>query len=310
MAEDDKAKADVSAEKAYEAASSAAAKPEGVAKKAAAAAKPASKRKAPPKKAPVKKAPAKKAAVKAVAPTPPEKIVPVEPEVQAVEPAKPEEKVEVAKVEIVETPAEPKAKTAAVQKTATRKIAAKRKPRTAKPVAPKPVAKAKAKPVSSKSSTKPKPVKILKSKEPKMDIKFAGGFQDFFADAQSKAQEAFEKSTAMFGDYSDFAKDNAEAVVESGKILAEGLQDMGTNLVAESRSAFETVSGELKDLAAAKSPTDFFKLQSDMVRKSFDTAVAYGSKNSEAMLKLASDVAAPISGRVSVAVEKVRQSAV
>ena len=305
MAEDDKAKADASAEKAYEAASNAAAKPEGVKKKVAATAKPASKRKAP-----VKKAQAKKAPVEEVAPPPQEKIEAVEPEVQAVEPAEPEEKFEVAEAVVVETPAEPKAKTAAVKKTATRKIAAKRKPRTAKPVAPKPVAKAKAKPVLSKSNTKPKPVKISKSKEPKMDIKFAGGFQDFFADAQSKAKEAFEKSTAMFGDYSDFAKDNAEAVVESGKILAEGLQDMGTNLVAESRSAFETVSGELKDLAAAKSPTDFFKLQSEMVRKSFDTAVAYGSKNSEAMLKLASDVAAPISGRVSVAVEKVRQAAI
>jgi hypothetical protein len=48
-----------------------------------------------------------------------------------------------------------------------------------------------------------------------------------------------EELVGVFGDYAAFAKGNVEAVVESGKILAEGLQDMGTNLVAEGRSAFE-----------------------------------------------------------------------
>ena len=139
--------------------------------------------------------------------------------------------------------------------------------------------------------------------------KFVEDFQGFVADAQSKAQEAFEKSTSMFGDYTEFAKGNAEAVVESGKILVEGLQDFGTNLTAEGRSAFETVSGDMKSLAASKNPSDFLKAQSEMARKNFDNAVAYGSKNTEALLKLASDVMAPISGRVSVAVEKAREIA-
>ncbi len=43
----------------------------------------------------------------------------------------------------------------------------------------------------------------------------------------------------------------------------------------------------MKEMAAAKSPTDLIQLQSDMFRKSFDSAVAYGSKNTEAMLKIA-----------------------
>ncbi len=46
-----------------------------------------------------------------------------------------------------------------------------------------------------------------------------------------------------------------------------------------------------------------------MARKNFDTIVAQSSKNTEAFLKLMSDVYAPITGRVSLAVEKVRQSA-
>lgn len=136
------------------------------------------------------------------------------------------------------------------------------------------------------------------------------GLQNVLTEAQAKAKAAFEKSTSMMGEYTEFAKGNVEAMIESGKILADGVQGMGSTMVAEGRSSFEAMSGDMKELAAAKSPTDFFKLQSDLVRKNFDSAVAHSSKNSEAMLKLMSDVFAPISGRVSMAVEKVRQTAV
>jgi phasin family protein len=131
-------------------------------------------------------------------------------------------------------------------------------------------------------------------------------FQDAMAEAQTKAKEAFEKGTTMMGEASDFTKGNVEAMMESGKILAEGMQSFGSEMVSEGRTAFEAMSGDIKELAAAKSPTDFFKLQSEMVRKNFDSAVATSSKNSEAMLKLMSDAMAPLSGRVSMAMEKAR----
>jgi hypothetical protein len=134
------------------------------------------------------------------------------------------------------------------------------------------------------------------------------GFQEVITDAQSKAKAAFEKGTSVLGEVSDFTKGNVEAAIESGKILAEGVQGLGTELVAEGRSAFETLTADIKELAAVKSPTDFFKIQGDLMRKSFDSAVAYGSKNSETMLKLFSDAAAPISGRVSLAMEKARST--
>jgi hypothetical protein len=134
------------------------------------------------------------------------------------------------------------------------------------------------------------------------------GFQTAMTEAQAKAKAAFEKSSNALGEMGEFTKGNVEAVIESGKIFAEGCQEIGSTIVAESRTAFETMTGDIKELAAAKSPTDFLKIQGDMVRKSFDSAVAYGSKNSEAWLKLMSDAAAPLSGRMSLAVEKVRQS--
>jgi phasin family protein len=247
----------------------------------------------------------------------PVKGVPAEPVASAAEPVPPA---------MVIPSVKPKAARKSAKPVAKANPAAKAKP-AAKPVA-KPAAKLAAKPaksaakklpaaapaasVSAMKFTSPAHSAIAKTKDTTMTMKtkITEGFETVIGEAQAKAKEAFEKSTAMLGDYAEFAKGNVEAVVESGKILAEGLQDMGTNLVAEGRSTFETVSSDLKGMAAAKSPTDLIQLQSEMFRKSFDSAMAYGSKNTEAMLKIASDAIAPISSRVSLAVEKVRQAAV
>jgi phasin family protein len=136
-----------------------------------------------------------------------------------------------------------------------------------------------------------------------------GGLKDVFSDVKTKAKAAFDKGTSSIGDATEFAKGNVEAVVESGKIYAAGLQELGSTYVAESKTAFEKLTADAKELAAQKSPTDFFKLQSEIARKNFDSAIAFGSKSSEAWMKLATDAFAPISGRVSLAVDKVKTAA-
>ena len=133
--------------------------------------------------------------------------------------------------------------------------------------------------------------------------------QAYFAEFNARAKAAMEKGGKAVEEMSAFGKGNVEALVESGKILATGLQSMGTGLVAETKTAFETVSADVKDLTAVKSPTEFVKLQGDIMRRNLDSAVALTSKNSEAMLKLAGDVFAPISGRVSLVVGKFRKAA-
>jgi phasin family protein len=235
-------------------------------------AKPAVKAKPSPKaqiKTPIKTAPLAKAKPKPVAPVVPAKVLPTKP--------------------VIKVAKDVKAPLAAVPvpKAATPKAAPKTAPKT--------------KPVFAGLFTN----FMLEEKTMDMSTNFAG-LQDAMTEAQAKAKAAFEKSSTVLGEVSEFTKGNVEAVVASGKILAEGVQGIGSELVAEGRTAFETMTGDIKELAAAKSPTDFFKLQGDLVRKNFDSAVAYSSKNSEAMLKLFSDSFAPISGRMSIAMDKAR----
>ncbi len=126
---------------------------------------------------------------------------------------------------------------------------------------------------------------------------------------QAAFKDAQEKAKAAFGDVGSFAKGNVEAMVESTKILAAGLQDMTKGYVAESKTSIEAITADVKDLATVKSPTEFFEKQSALMRKNFDAAVAASSKNSEAMLKLVSEAFQPISTRVSLAVEKIKHAA-
>jgi phasin family protein len=133
--------------------------------------------------------------------------------------------------------------------------------------------------------------------------------QNMFGDINERAKAAVEKSTKLVEEMNDFAKGNVEALVESGKITAKGFETMGQEAADYSRKSFESATAALKSMSAVKSPADFFKLQSDFVRTAFDSYVAEASKNTEAMLKLAGEATQPISGRVAIAVEKVKLAA-
>ena len=50
-------------------------------------------------------------------------------------------------------------------------------------------------------------------------------------------------------------------------------------------------------------------LQSDIMRRSFDNAVAAGSKNTEAWIKLANEAFAPLTSRMSETVDKMNKLA-
>jgi phasin family protein len=184
------------------------------------------------------------------------------------------------------------------------KLVASKTPAAKAPAKPKIAAKIAAKPTIQKSM-----FQQIKDKTTMDTTEFTTKIKGAVAEAQVKAKEAFGKGAATFGEYNEFTKGNLEAVTASGKILATGMQSLGKTLVEDGKSAFETLTAEVKELAAVKSPADFFKLQAEFLRRNFDIAVANTSKNSEAVLKLANEVAAPISGRVNLAVGKVKKAA-
>lgn len=133
--------------------------------------------------------------------------------------------------------------------------------------------------------------------------------QAYFAEFNARAKAAMEKGGKAVEEMSAFGKGNVEALVESGKIAAKGLESLGQGYAEYGRKSFEGATAVLKSLAGVKTPAEFLQLQSDFVRSQFDSMVAETSKTTEAVLKLAGDVAQPISNRVAVAAEKIKVAA-
>jgi phasin family protein len=193
---------------------------------------------------------------------------------------------------------------------------AKAAPAVKKPVIKKAAPKAAKKPAPKMAKPAAKPLAAVKPivKEKIMPkttktTDFTAKIKGAFADVKGKAKTAYAKGTAVVGEATEFTKGNVEAVVASGKIVTEGLKTFGTDYVAESKKAYATVTADAKALAAVKSPTEFFELQTSLLKRNFESVFALTSKNTEAAVKLAGDAFAPISSRVALAVEKVKKAA-
>ena len=135
----------------------------------------------------------------------------------------------------------------------------------------------------------------------------ADKFQGLFADAGARSQDLVAKSRGATEQMTDLAKANVEAIAESGRIAAAGVRTIGQDVLAASRSGLEQASVAVKTLADAKSPTEFFQLQSELVRSSFDRMVNESSKLTEQVVKLAGEAIQPISNRASVNAERVNE---
>lgn len=203
-----------------------------------------------------------------------------------------------------------KAKPAAIKKVV--KAPAKKKPvkkAAAKKAAPKKVkaaAKKAAKPTNAIAQAKDT---IMATAKKAQNTDFTKTAKEALADVQTRAKTVFAKTGELASEVTEFNKGNVEAVVESGKIFFAGMQDMGRQQVAATKSVVKTVQGDFKKVAAVKSPTELVQLQGELARRNFDAAVSFGSKNTEALVKLYNDAFAPLSSRMSVAAEKLKKAA-
>lgn len=269
MATNATSKIDAAAEKAY---ADAAAK-KGVSEKAVEKAVEADAPKPEPKVAAVKKAVAKKAPAK-----------------KAAAKKAPAKKTVAKKTVAKKAPA----KRAAAKKTAAKKAPAKKAP-----------AKAAAK------TTTDNPVIQLKDKimATAKTTDFTASAKEMAADMQERVKTAAAKAGEFASEAGEFNKANLEAVVESGKVMFAGAQELLRANVETGKTVVETMTADVKKMAAVKSPTELMQLQGELARRNFDAVVSYGSKRTEAIVKLYNDAFAPISSRVSVAAEKISKAA-
>ena len=130
-------------------------------------------------------------------------------------------------------------------------------------------------------------------------------FQSLFADAGERSQEAVRRSQQAAEQIADLARGNVEALVEAGRVAAEGARSLGQDVVARGRDGVEQTADAIRSLAEAKSPTEFVQLQSELARSSFDRLVADSSRLTESLVKLAGEAIQPLSNRASANAERI-----
>jgi len=100
-----------------------------------------------------------------------------------------------------------------------------------------------------------------------------------------------------------FGQGNIEALMKATQIYASGFQDISKHLAASSKASLEDSVAFTKSLMGVKSVKEAVDLQSGFTKSSIEKAVAETSKLTDATVKLAEQAIAPLTARMSLAVE-------
>jgi phasin family protein len=130
-----------------------------------------------------------------------------------------------------------------------------------------------------------------------------------FEATQAKMKEGVEKAMKTAEELVAFNQGNVEALVKSGQIWATGMQDLSKHLAAAAQASLDESMSAFKALTSVKSLKDAFELQTSYARAALEKSLTESGKLTDASFKLTEQAMAPITARVSVAVEKFAKAA-
>jgi phasin family protein len=126
---------------------------------------------------------------------------------------------------------------------------------------------------------------------------------------QTKMKEGVEKAMKTAEEMVTFGQGNVEAVVKSGQIWAAGVQDLSKHVAATVQATFDETISTFKAMTSVKSLKDAFDLQAAFARSAMEKSIAESGKLTDASMKLTEQAMAPLTARVTLAVEKFGKAA-
>ena len=125
-----------------------------------------------------------------------------------------------------------------------------------------------------------------------------------FENTQEKVKEGMEKAMKTAEELMAFSQGNLEAMVRSGQIWASGMQDIGKQMAATAQASFDETMSTFKAFTSVKSLKDAFDLQATLARTTMEKTLAESGKLTDASMKLTEQTLAPLTARVTLAMEK------
>ena len=121
--------------------------------------------------------------------------------------------------------------------------------------------------------------------------------------SQVKIKEQMEKAMKTAEEVLVFSQGNMEALMKASQIYASGFQDLSKHFAASSKISLEETVAFTKSLMGVKSVKEAVDLQTGFAKSSIEKAVSESNKLTDASVKLAEQVIAPITARFTLAVE-------
>jgi len=119
----------------------------------------------------------------------------------------------------------------------------------------------------------------------------------------TKAKQGMEKVMKTAEEFVAFGQGNVEAIVKSSQIWVAGVQDLSKQAAVTAQAQLDETMSVFKAMTGVKSLKDLFDLQSSFARAALEKTVTESSKLTDASLKLTEQALAPITARVTTAVE-------
>ncbi|MDD2877642.1 MAG: phasin family protein [Acidiphilium sp.] len=125
-----------------------------------------------------------------------------------------------------------------------------------------------------------------------------------FESQQVKMKEGMAKAMKKTEEMVAFSQGNIEAFMKAGQIFATGMQGLSKNFMSSTQSSVEETVAMTKAIAGVKSIKEAIDLQSGFARSMMEKMVAESSKMTDASMKLTEQAIAPLTARMTLAVEK------
>ena len=117
----------------------------------------------------------------------------------------------------------------------------------------------------------------------------------------TKATEGLMKAAEQA---TEFTRGNLEAMTKATQLYVAGVQDLGKQTMAMIQGLADHTVASAKALGTVKSLKEAAEIQATFTRAAVEKSFAEGAKLQEAALKLAETSFAPLSARMTLAVEK------
>jgi phasin family protein len=121
---------------------------------------------------------------------------------------------------------------------------------------------------------------------------------------QAQFKEGMTKTMKTAEEVVAFSQGNMEALIKSGQIWSTGLQDLSKQMASSMQASYEEAMSAFKAMTSVKSLKEAVDLQVGLARSAVEKSVSESSKYTDASFKLAEQAIAPLSSRMTLAVEK------